>query len=94
MIKSPKRAVVLALIASGQLAFASVASAESVTPRTPSATTAKSVSGSGSTRFDWLAKRNSAKTKAPRISRRALLGNGSWICSPAGFNRKSRCFKR
>ena len=45
--------------------------------------------------FNWLAKPNAAvlvryEPVAPRIARQ--IGNGSWICSPAGFGRKSRCY--
>lgn len=95
MINTSPRAFLFALFASAPLAFGTVAKAEmAVAPLKTEASAAKSVAGNGSTRFDWLAKRDTIKTNAPRVSRRAMLGNGSWICSPAGFNRKSRCFKR
>jgi hypothetical protein len=45
---------------------------------------------------DWFAKRKSTVTAQPvsqKIAPRAL-GNGSYICSPAGFGRKSSCEKR
>ncbi|HAW45632.1 MAG TPA: hypothetical protein DCX34_00070 [Roseovarius sp.] len=35
------------------------------------------------------ARRNLTGTQSAR-----LLGHGSWICSPAGFGKKSRCFAR
>lgn len=40
--------------------------------------------------FNWLQKTNRAGTQPIRIVRQ--LGNGSYICSPAGFGRKSRCY--
>lgn len=45
-------------------------------------------------KFDWLAKRG----PAPRITLASAermpyqIGKGSWICSPAGFGKKSRCY--
>jgi hypothetical protein len=45
-------------------------------------------------KFDWLAKRGPTKSvmlvSAEPTSRQ--LGKGSWICSPAGFGKKSRCY--
>ncbi|KEP70136.1 hypothetical protein DL1_20175 [Thioclava dalianensis] len=54
---------------------------------------AKSVAGKGRARFDWLASahRNTAK---PRITQAHALGNGSYVCSPAGFGARSQCYKR
>jgi hypothetical protein len=43
--------------------------------------------------FDWLARTNA--TTAPRATRVAMVrqvGHGSYICAPAGFGRKSRCY--
>ncbi|UWQ78060.1 hypothetical protein K3725_12120 [Leisingera sp. S132] len=35
-----------------------------------------------------------AETRRPvRLSGPASLGNGSYICSPAGFGKRSRCYK-
>ena len=50
--------------------------------------------------YDWLSPRtvpvSTASTSAKR--RNAILqsyaGNGSYICSPSGFGKKSRCFSR
>lgn len=53
--------------------------------------------------FNWLAKKStrnqlsnaalvSSETAQPRKSR--FFGKGSYICSPAGFGKKSRCFAR
>ena len=57
----------------------------------------------GST-FNWLAKKKtagvvtrtvlvSADTKGTKL-RMTVFGRGSYICSPAGFGKKSRCFAR
>ncbi|MCB1398630.1 MAG: hypothetical protein KDJ82_00890 [Rhodobacteraceae bacterium] len=60
---------------------------------------ASSVAGKGTATFDWLAKRGKlsnaaattpAKPKAPTRT----LGKGRYVCSPAGFGRKSRCYSR
>ncbi|MGP3697276.1 hypothetical protein [Rhodobacter sp. NSM] len=44
--------------------------------------------------FDWLAKpvvtRAAFESDAVRVRRQ--IGRGSWICSPAGFGRGSRCY--
>ena len=52
----------------------------------------KSEAGQGAARFDWLKVKGPAKTQ--RIASSIPHGNGSWICSPAGFGRKSRCHRR
>ena len=45
-------------------------------------------------KFDWLADRSNkarpilvSEVRTPR-----QIGSGSWICSPAGFGKKSRCY--
>ena len=81
--------------ASLTLMLGSAAKAEMpVSPRKPASAAAKSAAGSGEVRFDWLARRDTGKPAPERVARKVALGNGSWVCSPAGFNRKSRCFKR
>jgi hypothetical protein len=45
-------------------------------------------------KFDWLAKRGPA-AKVTLVSDERTptqIGRGSWICSPAGFGKKSRCY--
>ncbi|NVK45602.1 MAG: hypothetical protein HWE33_04785 [Rhodobacteraceae bacterium] len=54
----------------------------------------KSAAGVGAARFDWLAKPASPDVTPVRVARTQMLGSGSWVCSPAGFNRKSRCVSR
>ncbi len=95
MIKAPiARTLLFTFATAGTLSLAPAAKAEMpVSPRKPAAA-AKSAAGTGATRFDWLARRNTGGETPGRIVQKAALGNGSWICSPAGFNRKSRCFKR
>ena len=48
--------------------------------------------------FDWLAKRPSATPASAQVYLASMdgalprqIGRGSWICSPAGFGKKSRC---
>jgi hypothetical protein len=61
-----------------------------------SAQAANSVTPSG---FDWLANGSDLdRENALEIARErqilaaTQMGDGSWICSPAGFGRKSQCY--
>ena len=46
--------------------------------------------------FDWLANGSVAfsasKSKTAQKRNRVITGEGSWICSPAGFGKRSRCY--
>ena len=45
--------------------------------------------------FDWMAKKTAvipARFSLDPVPVRAQIGNGSYICSPAGFGHKSRCY--
>jgi len=46
--------------------------------------------------FNWLANGSPAasaiKSKAAQQRYRVITGQGSWICSPAGFGQRSRCY--
>lgn len=46
--------------------------------------------------FDWLSNGasapSSAKTKAALRKYHLITGSGSWICSPAGFGKRSVCY--
>lgn len=47
--------------------------------------------------FDWLSKPIPAVTTQHRTNFAAAnqkVGSGSWICSPAGFGRKSHCYSK
>jgi hypothetical protein len=46
--------------------------------------------GSGAGFWDLLRDTGSGGTSAKR--RRVAIGHGSYICSPAGFGQKSRCY--
>lgn len=52
----------------------------------------KTHAGTGSARFDWLKGRNPAPVV--QVAASNAPGTGSWICSPAGFGSKSKCYKR
>ena len=83
-------------LAAGVITLSSVAQAEmTMIPNQPGVELAKSSAGTGRTHFDWLAKRgaNDANT-SHRLVRKASLGRGSWICSAAGFGKKSSCYRR
>ncbi|MDV7270011.1 hypothetical protein RYZ20_03755 [Thioclava sp. A2] len=58
-------------------------------------TAAKSYAGKGSARFDWRKGQGAQPQVSLSVTKvKAPLGNGSWICSPAGFGSKSKCYKR
>lgn len=46
--------------------------------------------------FNWLANGAPAasvmKSKAAQTRYRVIKGQGTWICSPAGFGQRSRCY--
>lgn len=46
--------------------------------------------------FNWLANGASAastdKSKSAQKRYRVISGQGTWICSPAGFGQRSRCY--
>jgi hypothetical protein len=46
--------------------------------------------------YDWFAKPKAATRQqaAPKLELVRYLGNGSYICSPAGSGQKSTCFQR
>jgi hypothetical protein len=61
----------------------------------PTRIAVKTVAGKGSARFDWLASTRRQDATRPTVSAKAKsLGNGSYVCSPAGFGSRSRCYKR
>jgi hypothetical protein len=58
---------------------------------------AVSTAGHGSASFDWLAKRAARATLAgaqAQVQVGQPHGRGSYVCSPAGFGRKSSCYQR
>jgi hypothetical protein len=92
-----KHAGVAALVAATLSTLAPAARAEQVgvIALSPVRLAAKSVAGKGEARFDWLAKRAVKPSEdAPLRTAAAPVGKGSWVCSPAGFGTKSRCYKR
>ncbi len=60
----------------------------------PIRVSAKSTAGQGGAKFDWLAGRASKAQATPRVVQTRFIGKGKWICSPAGFGKKARCFQR
>lgn len=96
-IKVIKHAGAAALVVAVLAGFAPVAQAEQVGVITlsPVRMAAKSAAGKGEARFDWLAKRAAKPAgSAPLRTAAVPVGKGSWVCSPAGFGTKSRCYKR
>ncbi|CUH67532.1 hypothetical protein TG4357_03063 [Thalassovita gelatinovora] len=87
---------VIAVAAAGVIILAEAAQADgTVVPKQPTLKHAKSEAGAGKTHFDWLAKSGANDANASRKTvRQASLGRGSWICSAAGFGKKSRCYHR
>jgi hypothetical protein len=58
-------------------------------PRVP-VTAVQTTTHTAANGFDWLAKADAAPVAPTRV--RQQVGRGSYICSPAGFGRKSRCY--
>lgn len=60
------------------------------------AATAIRVRGQAPVRFDWLANRPDQARRAlrPASGSARVPGNGSYICSAAGFGEMSRCVER
>ncbi len=64
---------------------------------TPPRIMAKGSSRDAGAQFDWLANRNpnaNATSGVVRATVRGRHGSGSWICSPAGFGKRSSCHRR
>ncbi len=51
-----------------------------------------SAAGQGSAHYDWL--RPVSGTAPTKVAAVSPVGSGKWICSPAGFGSKSKCFRR
>ena len=98
LIKSMKQASLAALVSAGMFTLMPAQSAQAEQVGVIAVPTvkfvAKSVAGKGSAKFDWLAKRNPSPEKPVLAAYNAPLGSGSWICSPAGFGKKSQCYAR
>ncbi|MYM55938.1 hypothetical protein [Thalassovita mangrovi] len=87
------RTVSFAALAAAIIGLAPAAQAEmAVSPKQPASKIVKTHAGKGAARFDWMAKQG--LNKQTRIQRVVLHGRGSWICSPAGFGKKSSCYSR
>lgn len=87
------RMIALLMAATITMAASSGAVAEGaqagLRPRAP-VTIVPSATHTAANGFDWLAKAES--TPAATVTIRRQIGRGSYICSPAGFGRKSRCY--
>lgn len=80
---------------------APVATAQTAAPRASSV-----VYIPGAATFDWRAKKSVSRSTSitnatfvssenqPTVKKQRFFGHGSYICSPAGFGRKSSCFTR
>ncbi|WP_417278212.1 hypothetical protein [Celeribacter sp.] len=90
------RKVLVSISMASALMSASVLHAETAPDTAPviAPKSVKSAAGVGAARFDWLAKPAASEATPVRVARTQMLGSGSWVCSPAGFNRKSRCVSR
>lgn len=89
---------VLGLSAVVFLGFAGISSAQTVRHEPAAQPDARVVLVGHAATFDWHANRRSAalsNTVVPRLSTKTrIYGRGSYICSPAGFGRKSSCYAR
>ena len=102
---SLSKALRVTIIAATLVGFsASVSVAQTGTGSSGVRGTATVQLSSGAT-FNWFAKKTSKHGKvsnavlvssenAPLVKTSRYFGKGSYICSPAGFGKKSRCFAR
>lgn len=96
VLRAAKAAKAIATSAALLLAFASFASALNET----AATAAISALSRGQIiAFDWRAGKSGTRKASvvpvsASLSSGLSLGGGSYVCSPAGFGRQSRCFAR
>jgi hypothetical protein len=91
--KIPARALGAALVSATLCAGAASAQQAGVLDLNVTKIVTKSVAGKGAVKHDWLAKRD-ANDKARMTVSSASPGTGSWVCSPAGFGKKSKCYAR
>jgi hypothetical protein len=87
-LTGPLLAVMLAAMAIPSAVAAQGTQAEAQT--LPPAGTVVDTSRTSSNGFDWLAKTRTATPPPVTVVRQ--IGEGSYICAPAGFGRKSRCY--
>lgn len=102
---SLSKALRATVLAATMISFSAAASvAQTATSGSAVRGTATVQLSSGAT-FNWLAKKTSKQSKisnavlvssenAPALKASRYFGKGSYICSPAGFGKKSRCFAR
>jgi hypothetical protein len=82
------------LTAAITLAMAGISQADTGSASTTPTAYKTTVAGKGPARFDWFANRNTSAPQTTTTTRRYAHGSGSWVCSPAGFGRKSTCRAR
>lgn len=91
-----RTAVSLSLAAALFMPQLALADAAHVSPlRLPAAV--KAAAPTKKISFDWQGPRpGGSQENVTRQTRLAsvLLGRGSWVCSPAGFGKRSRCYSR
>jgi hypothetical protein len=91
---SANRMAVLVLAGTIAMAVSSAATGEGaqagLRPRAPVTAGPLTIQTTAANGFDWLAKAEAAP--ATTVTVRRQIGRGSYICSPAGFGRKSRCY--
>ena len=51
------------------------------------------IAGKGSARFDWRTTQSEDGTDGQK-TRQIVLGYGNYVCTPAGFGKKSACVQR
>ena len=91
------------VVAAAMMCFPLVASAQSLIATTQTSVSARSameqrvsVAVPRVIAFDWLA--NGDATPSPGKAKlaleryRVITGRGSWICTPAGFGQRSKCY--
>ena len=92
MSRIKAKSALAALVSSGLMALATCAQADDTF-----STKNTAVAPSG---FNWMAngtqlshEEAQEKVRATRVAMIREMGNGSWICSPAGYGRRSQCYR-
>nr|WP_321508499.1 hypothetical protein [uncultured Celeribacter sp.] len=75
------------------VAQAVVADTSKTTQPSPSGVV-KTSAGQGVAYFDWMQKGTPAGMRVLASDTTRAPGNGNWVCSPAGFGKKSTCRRR
>ncbi len=105
MVPVPRANILRAIVIAGLVAAVTVSPglAQSGSGASGAPRSAAIVRLANGTTFNWLTKKTRpglggavlvSTDNTPRVKRARVFGRGSYVCSPAGFGRKSSCYAR